>query len=238
MTNTTTTKKKTKYKVTITAHNKVVLEGEALDAFIRLYPKYQMRKIREWFGFSQMTALRIGNELGLQRDYKAIRCKSIATTKRTWRENGYYDDVKNRRPSDACFEAARRKMESGFYPMRQLKEQNPRKFKRTIKKIADTTRKLREKDRLRVKWGLKPKTNLRLFRTLTHAGYSQKCSMINANNYFSCQEHTTYLCYDRDTQRSERREKTAIRHGLKVVNAESINITRPCTTKKTSNACH
>lgn len=227
MTHTTTTNKKPKYNVTISANNKVVLEGEALDAFIRLYPKYQMRKIQEWFGISAATAWRIGRELGLQRDYKAIKRKSIATTKRIWRKNGYYESVKMRRPSEACFEAYRKKRESGFSPLRQLKEQNHRKFKRTIKKRAETTRKLREKDRLRVKWGLEPKTNLRLFRSLTHTGYSQKCSMIKFNNYFSCQEHTTYLCYDSDTRRSDRREQTAIRHGLRIVNAESLNIVRP-----------
>ena len=157
-----------KYHVTRKKSREIVLEGETLEAFIRLYALYQIRKIQELFGIGRSSVLRIAKRLGIDRDYQSIKRHSI---------------------------------------------------EERINNI--------KKDRLRVRWGLEPVSRLRLFRTLTSSGYRQKFLMIRHNNYFRCREHTTYICYDSATRRSERREKTAIRHGLKIINAESINITRP-----------
>lgn len=45
--------------------------------------------------------------------------------------------------------------------------------------------------------------------------------MIKYNNYFAADGHPSWVCWDADTVRSPRREATAIRHGLKIVEGEA-----------------
>lgn len=47
---------------------------------------------------------------------------------------------------------------------------------------------------------------------------AQKHSMIKYNNYFAADGHPSWVCWDADTVR---REATAIRHGLKIVEGEA-----------------
>ena len=56
---------------------------------------------------------------------------------------------------------------------------------------------------------------------LSHKAAAQKYAMIKACNYFADPLGDTHIiCYDSETQRSARREATAAKHGLKVVEAD------------------
>ena len=119
-------------------------------------------------------------------------------------------------------EATRRLRASGFHPMKQLKANNPRKYKRLMRKKGEQRKELWRKERLRAFYGLERQTNLRIPSSpLSHSTSSHKHAMIKCCNYFADPlGDPRVICYDSDTQRSARREKTAAKHGLKVVEAD------------------
>ena len=192
------------------------LEGELKDRFCKLFPKNSNRRMMEWFGISFSTLQRFKRELGLEKDMKAIRKQQAKDVKKTCEKNGYYA------PSEACLEATRKLRAEGFHPLKQLKANNPRKYKRLIKKRSEELKELWHKERLRQTYGLTCKTNLHVPEcTISHRASAQKHLMIHKCNYFADPLGDPFtVCYDSETRRSARREATAARHGLKVVEAD------------------
>lgn len=95
-----------------------------------------------------------------------------------------------------------------------------------IKDRAEKRKDLIRRDRLRLEYGLPRLTKLRLtVNTLSHAARAQKSEMIRKKNYFSDPDHTEWVCYDSETDRSPQMEATAHRHGLYVVAGEEIENT-------------
>lgn len=196
------------------------LEGELKERFVKLFPIHSNRRLMEWFGIAFTTLQRFKRELGLAKDMTAIRKELARDVKKICEKNGYYDSIRGKAPSEACLEAARKKREEGFHPLRQIKETNPRRYKRIIKKWAEKREEKRKADLRRIKWGLEPKTKLKItLCKLSQTARSHKHAMIKSCNYFADEEHSSWVCYDEETIRSERREATAIRHGLKVIDA-------------------
>lgn len=197
------------------------LEGELKEKFCKLFPKHSNRRIMEWFGLSHTTVRRFKQELGLEKDMKAIRKELAKDVKKICEKNGYYDSIRGKAPSEACMEATRKIRAEGYHPITQLKATNPRKFKRWKQKMSENRKLLWEKERRRVKWGLEQKTKLRVsLYKLSHKASVQKNLMISLCNYFSHPEHRSWVCYDSETRRSEKREATAVRYGLHIVNAD------------------
>ena len=119
-------------------------------------------------------------------------------------------------------EASRQLRASGFHPIKQLKANNPRKYKRLMRKKSEQRKELYRKEQLRAFYGLERKTNLRIPASpLSHSASSHKHAMIKSCNYFADPLGDPHIiCYDSDTQRSAQREATAAKHGLKVVEAD------------------
>lgn len=198
-----------------------VLEGELKKKFIKLFPKNSNRRMMEWFGISFSTVQRFKNELGLKKDMKAIRRQQIMDVKKTCEENGYYDSLRGKPVSEACKEGSRRLRASGFCPMRALKKKNPRRFKAVICRRAEARKELWRKERLREEYGLERKTKLRLSqRPITSSAASFKFLMIHKRNYFAVPGHTWWIAYDSETDRSERSEVTARKHGFEIIEGE------------------
>lgn len=198
-----------------------VLEGELKKKFIKLFPKNSNRRMMEWFGISFSTVQRFKNELGLKKDMKAIRRQQIMDVKKTCEENGYYDSLRGKPVSEACKEGSRRLRDSGFCPMRALKKKNPRRFKAVIRRRAEARKELWRKERLREEYGLERKTKLRLSqRPITSSAASFKFLMIHKRNYFAVPGHTWWIAYDSETDRSERSEATARKHGFEIIEGE------------------
>lgn len=197
------------------------LEGEIKEKFCELFPKHSNIRIMTWFGIGFSTLQRFKREFGLQKDMTAIRKEQARDTKRICEKNGFYDSLRGKPMSEACREGARKKRAEGFHPWKRLKEINPRKYKAAQKKKAEKWKETRDRDRRRVGMGFEPRTKFRhSFFKISHTASSQKHSMIRKNNYFADSDHPTWVCYDSETRRSEQREQTAIRHGLRIVNAE------------------
>lgn len=198
------------------------LEGELKERFCKLFPKNSNRRMMAWFGISFSTLQRFKREFGLEKDMKAIRKQQSKDTKRICERNGYYASLRGKAPSEACLEAARKLRASGFHPIKQLKATNPRKYKRLLRKKSEQRKELWRKEQLRAFYGLERKTKLRIPSSpLPHRASAHKHAMIRCCNYFADPSGDPHIiCYDSETQRSARREATAAKHGLKVVEAD------------------
>ena len=202
--------------------NEYYLEGELKERFCKLFPKNSNRRMMTWFGISFSTLQRFKREFGLEKDMKAIRKQLAKDIKKTCEKNGYYDSLRGHAPSEACMEATRQLRASGFHPIKQLKANNPRKYKRMLRKKSEQRKELYRKEQLRAFYGLERQTKLRIPASpLSHRATAQKHAMIKCCNYFADPlGDPRIICYDSETQRSARREATAAKHGLKVVEAD------------------
>lgn len=194
------------------------LEGELKDKFCELFPKHSNVRIMQWFGISFSTLQRFKRKLGLAKDMTAIRKELAKDVKKICEKNGYYDSLRGKAPCQAARDAAAKLRAEGFNPWKRLKEINPRKYKRAQKKKAEKWKENRARDKRRVGLGFEPRTKFRhSFFKLSCRASGQKHLMIKQCNYFADYDHPTWVCYDSETRRSERREQTAIRHGLRIV---------------------
>ena len=198
------------------------LEGELKERFCQLFPKNSNRRLMTWFGISFSTLQRFRRELGLQKNMHAIRKQLAKDIKKTCEKNGYYDSLRGKKPSEACMEASRQLRAAGFHPMKQLKANNPRKYKRLMRKKSEQRKDLWRKEQLRAFYGLERQTHLRIpTNPMSRRATAQKHAMIKCCNYFADPLGDPHvICYDSETQRSARREATAAKHGLKVVEAD------------------
>ena len=198
------------------------LEGELKERFCQLFPKNSNRRMMAWFGLSFSTLQRFKREFGLEKDMQAVRKQQAKDIKKICERNGYYASIRGKAPSEACLEATRQLRAAGFHPMKQLKANNPRKYKRLMRKKSEQRKELYRKEQLRAFYGLERKTNLRIPTSpLSHSASSHKHAMIKACNYFADPFGDPHIiCYDSETQRSAQREATAAKHGLKVVEAD------------------
>lgn len=198
------------------------LEGELKERFCQLFPKNSNRRLMQWFGISFSTLQRFKRELGLEKDMRAVRKQLAKDVKKICEKNGYYDSIRGKAPSEACMEATRRLRASGFHPIKQLKADNPRKYKRLMRKKSEQRKELWRKERLRQDYGLERKTALNIpVNPLPHKARAQKCAMIKACNYFADPlGDPRIICYDSQTRRSARREATAEKYGIRVVEGE------------------
>ena len=198
------------------------LEGELKERFCQLFPKNSNRRMMTWFGIGFSTLQRFKREFGLEKDMQAVRKQQAKDIKKICERNGYYASIRGKAPSEACLEATRQLRAAGFHPMKQLKANNPRKYKRLMRKKSEQRKELWRKEQLRAFYGLERKTNLRIPASpLSHSASAHKHAMIKVCNYFADPFGDPHIiCYDSETQRSARREATAAKHGLKVVEAD------------------
>lgn len=195
-----------------------VLEGELRELFIKNFPIHSNRRIMQWFGLSHSTTQRFARGLGLKKDMARIRKELVRDIKRTCEKNGYYDSLRGRGMPENALIGLRKLYEEGFSAISRLKEKSPRKYKKYLEKMSESHKDMWRKERLRAKYGLERKTKLNIpFHPMTHRQSSQKHLMIKKYSYFADPDDPHNVCYDSQTRRSERSERTAIRHGLRIV---------------------
>ena len=195
-----------------------VLEGELRELFIENFPIHSNRRIMQWFGLSHSTTQRFARGLGLKKDMTRIRKELVRDIKRTCEKNGYYDSLRGKSLPENALIGLRKLYEGGFSAISRLKEKSPRKYKKFREKMSGSCKEVWRKERLRAKYGLERKTKLNIpFHPMTHKQSSCKHYMIKKYNYFADPDDRHAVCYDSQTRRSERSERTAIRHGLRIV---------------------
>ena len=197
------------------------MDEDLMQKFCRLFPIHSNRRIMLWFGLSFSTVQRFARQYGLKKNMRAIRKELARDVKKICEANGYYNSLRGQRPSEQCIEATRKMRAEGFHPLRRLKENNPRKYKRLMRQKSEARKELWRKERMRESYGLERKTKLSVKPyTMTRAARSYKHFMIKNYNYFHDPDHTLWVCYDSETSRSDRCETTAARHGLIIVEGE------------------
>ncbi len=195
-----------------------VLEGELRELFVKNFPIHSNRRIMQWFGLSHSTIQRFARGLGLKKDMARIRKELVRDIKRTCEKNGYYASLRGKSLQENALMGLRKLYEGGFSAISRLKEKSPAKYKRFCEKMSESHKEMWRKERLREEYGLERKTKLNIpFHPMTHRQSSQKHLMIKKYNYFADPDDPHNVCYDSQTRRSERSERTAIRHGLRIV---------------------
>lgn len=194
------------------------LEGELKELFIKNFPIHSNRRIMQWFGISHSTTQRFARQLGLKKDMKRIRKELARDIKRACEKNGYYASLRGKAMPENALIGLRKLYEEGFSAISRLKEKSPGKYKKYLEKMSESHKDMWRKERLRAKYGLERKTKLNIpFHPMTRAQTCQKHVMIKKYNYFADPDDPHNVCYDSQTRRSERSERTAIRHGLRIV---------------------
>ena len=130
--------------------------------FVRLYPTTLNRDMMRLFGISFVTMQRFKRQLGLQKKMRTIRHKQAQIAKKICEENGYYDSIRGKAPSEACLEATRKMWANGFHPLKSMRHKNNRKYHRLMAKKSEARKELMRRERLRVDWGLGQNTNLHI----------------------------------------------------------------------------
>lgn len=198
------------------------LKGKLKERFCELFPYNTNRRMMEWFGISHFTLQRFKHELGLKKDMQAIYKQHSEDIKEICENNGYYASMRGKPVPEACMEATRRLRAEGYHPFKRLKEINPEKYEQMRHKMSEQRKELWRKERLRQSYGLPRKTKFHIPDCNISPGASkQKYLLIHKFNYFAdpfCDPHV--VCYDSETRRAPRHETTAVKHGLKVVEAD------------------
>ncbi len=136
------------------------LPDDMVEQFKKHAAEEMTRTVMQWYGISFSTFHRFKRELGVMKDMVKVRHKQAQLTKRICKKNGYYEYMRGKQLSEQCKEAARKLRESGFHPMKRLKEINPRRYKRVIKKKGEARKQLIARERRRYNIGLMPITDL------------------------------------------------------------------------------
>lgn len=195
-----------------------VLEGELRELFIKNFPIHSNRRIMQWFGLSFSTTQRFARGLGLKKDMTRIHKEHARDIKKACEKNGYYASLRGKSLPENALIGLRKLYEGGFSAISRLREKSPAKYKKYREKMSESHKDMWRKERLREEYGLERKTKLNIpFHPMTHRQSSQKHLMIKKYNYFADPDDPHNVCYDRQTRRSERSERTAIRHGLRIV---------------------
>lgn len=202
-------------------HTEFVLTPEIAKELKRLYPIKTNLELMGLFAIGFSTLQRFKRELGLKKNEKVIRRKQAELAKQTCENNGYYDSLRGRKPTQQCIDASKRWWADGNHPLDILKKKNPRKY-RKIRKDASEKRKAQFADeRRRVKIGLDQKTNLHI----PQFGYTRKqvCHRHNAikrgyilGDYRENMGERYTIFWNRQTERSERFEHNLVKDGFRV----------------------
>lgn len=187
--------------------------------FRRLFPVTLNRDMMRIFGLSFVTMQRFKRQLGLQKKMKTIRHKQAQWAKRICEQNGWYDSLRGKAPSEACQEATRRLRASGFHPMKALKKKNPRKYRRILEKRSEARKAAMRRDRLLIDWGLTPHHNFVLpydpygKKRMTFRNCCKQVGYIPGNARIQAERWTIF--YNDNTKRGAIRERNGEQLGFR-----------------------
>lgn len=196
------------------------LTPELEKEFRRLFPVTMNRRMMELFGISFSTLQRFKRELGLVKNETTIRKKLAKQVKKICEDNGYYDSLRGKQPSEQCRQAIHEKFASGWHPMKAMKAKSPRKYKQTCQRRSEERKALIAKEKKHIRWGLSQSTGLHLpFDIFTRSQVSHRYNALKRGYLlgdmaeFSGERYTIF--YDKDTKRSPRFEQNCINDGFR-----------------------
>lgn len=195
------------------------LSDNIRSVFIKLYPTHTNTEMSRLFGASVDVVRRIGMSLGLVKDMAVLRRKIVKNVMKTCRENGYYESLRGKPLSAECYAGRKRKEAEGWHPFHQMRESNPRKYKRICKKILEKRKDIERQERWRISLGIPQHTKMYLPTapfTESQMGYRKRMLnhgyILGDRNELYGERYTIY--YDKMTSRSEKMEKRAKVYGF------------------------
>lgn len=200
------------------------LPDEMVEQFKKDLTNEMNRTVMEWYGISFSTLQRFKRELGVVKDMAKVRHKQAMLTKRICEKNGYYDSLRGNSPSEATIEGIKRKWrEDGKHPLQRIKEKNPVRYKRIMKKRSQHRKELFATERRRYELTLMPLTNIPTHLYSCHYTKSQTCKRNSAKKrgYILGSidpdlGERMMLYYTDKTQRAEIFERNCVKEGFEI----------------------
>lgn len=199
------------------------LTPELEQHFRRLFPTTLNRDMMRLFGISFATMQRFKRQLGLTKNMTTIRRKQAAIAKQICEDNGYYDSIRGKRPSEACIEASRQMWANGFHPMKALKRKSPRRYKRLMEQRGENRKALWQKERFRVYNGFEQHTKLRIpyapysRRQTTFRNTAKAMGYVPGNKIIPSERFVIF--YTSSTRRTALKEQNGVKLGFRFINA-------------------
>ena len=211
---------------------KIVLTPEQEDWLRTYYPMMGNARLVKLMGISIFPLYRFAQELGLKKSEKylsAVWKRRAQKAKRTCEKNGFYDSLRGKGCPDACRQAVKKmwqdvregKRES---PFSKMKRENPKKYRAWKKNMSTSRAELIRQEQLRLKYGMKRKTNLTMIisQPYTRKQHVHRHSALLRGYLLAedCSEQggeRWNIYYDDQTQRSERFEQNLIKDGFHVL---------------------
>lgn len=216
--------------VRVSPHGRIRLTDEQVAWLCKWFPLVENIKLQQMSGLSHSALHRYARMLHLKKSEegeKGIRHRATRKAMKTCKENGYYDSLKGRKPSQACLDAWKTVvMKPGYInPIQRIRMDDPKRYRMIMRRSGKNRSELIRKERLREIYGLPKKTKLHL--PLTPYTRSQTTHRHNAlkrgyllNPDIKDMKDRFVIFYDSETERSEKFEKNLIKDGFTVVSDE------------------
>ena len=206
---------------------KIVLTDEQRAWLIRWFPEEENPRLLKLSGMSHSTLHRYARELHLTKSaagMKRIKKRQAAAIKRACEKNGYYDSLRGKPMSEACRQGVSRMWQEvrdgkREHPAHIMRRNNPRKYKKWMQHKSEERKETYRKEKLRVRWGLEPRTHLRILPD----GYTEKRKKMTQHRYLFRRKNyiveygSNDIYYDEETNRSEVMESSAHLYGFKIM---------------------
>jgi hypothetical protein len=210
----------------------LVLTDEQKEWLCKWFPEVENSRLMEASGMSHSTLHRFARQFRLTKSEKGIRGikkRQAAHIKHVCENNGYYDSLRGRQPSEACRNATAQMWQDiqdgkREHPARILKRKNPRKYRKWMQRKSEERKETIRKETRRVLYGLERKTKLKCIvmckytkRQVSHRynalrrGYiiMQDCSDQSGERY--------NIYYDDQTERTPIFERNLVNDGFRLL---------------------
>lgn len=209
---------------------KIVLDEAQKEWMRKWFPKTENSKLAEASGMSHSTLHRFARKMGLTKSksgLEAIKRRQAAHIRRVLTKNGYYDSLRGKPMSKAFREGAARiwqEIREGKrdHPLVVLRRKNPREYNRKMRQKSHERKELYRKEELRIRYGLQPKTRLRIVmckytrRQVAHRSSALKRGYIIMEDCSEQGGERYNIYYDNDTNRSQMFEQNLINDGFRI----------------------
>lgn len=210
----------------------VELTDEQRDWLCRLYPTTPNSVLMAVSGIKHSALHRFARKWGLVKSeagLNRIRKYQAKVARKTCEENGYYDSIRGRQPSEACMEGSARRWErvrAGLAdsPVAIFRKAHPRAYKKMLAQWAQGRRDLIHKERMRLKYGLTRKTKLVVVvehpykrSQVSHRYNAVKKGYLVPEHPSEASGERFNIYYDEQTERSELFERNLVADGFTVL---------------------
>lgn len=213
-----------------------VLTDEQKAWLCKWFPEVENSRLAEACAMSQSALHRFARELGLTKSEKGLRGikrRQAAHIKRMCEQNGYYDSLRGRQPSEACRKATAKMWQEiregkREHPARIMKRKNPRKYRQWMQRKSDERKETIRKETRRMLYGLQRQTHLKCVvlnkytrRQISHRYFALKRGYILMADCSEQSGERYNIYYDDQTQRTPIFERNLIADGFKLMQYES-----------------